>query len=298
MPSGAVLVVYTSPAPAPSVNRAIGACPLFPDDNPWATDISGYPVHPRSDGYINYILAIGGNRNLHADFGSNPEYGIPYTIVPATQPTTPVVFEYAGESDPGLYPISVDVRIKAGSDRHALIVREGECRLYELFALMRTSVGWQADSGALFDLRSNALRPRGLTSADVAGLPTLPGLVRIDEVRAGAINHALRFTVSRTQRSFITPATHYVSSITDPNAPPMGLRLRADCDISRFPGQVRGVLEALRRYGMFVSDNGSNRYITGETEPGWDDSDMNQLKTVPGSAFEAVDNGPVVTSAR
>ena len=192
------------------------------------------------------------------------------------------------------------MRIEAGSDRHALIVREGECRLYELFDLRRSGASWSAGSGAIFDLRSNALRPDGWTSADAAGLPILPGLVRLDEVRAGAINHALRFTVSRTQRAYIHPAAHFASSITDASAPPMGLRLRlrADFDLAGYRGQVLVVLTALKRYGMLLADNGSNWYISGATDPGWDDADLNQLKQVPGSAFEAVDTGPLISTAR
>ena len=280
--------------------RSVGSCPMFPDDNPWAADISSAPRHPLSDRYIGHILAGGGNRFLHADFGENPDYGIPYMIVPAGEPSVSVTFDYTSESDAGPYPIPANVRIEAGSDRHALIVREGECRLYELFDLRRSGASWSAGSGAIFDLRSNALRPNGWTSADAAGLPILPGLVRVDEVRAGAINHALRFTVSRTQRAYIHPATHFASSITDASAPPMGLRLRlrSDFDLSGYRGQALVVLTALKRYGMLLADNGSNWYISGATDPGWDDGDLNQLKRVPGSAFEAVDTGPLITTAR
>lgn len=217
--------------------------------------------------------------------------------MPQSQPTVPVAFDYADESDPGPYPIPPGVRIEAGSDRHALIVRDGECRLYELFALERSGGGWHAGSGAIFDLDSNALRPDGWTAADAAGLPIFAGLARYDEVRSGRIEHALRFTVSRTQRAYIHPATHFASSITDPAAPPMGLRLRlrADFDISGYRGDARVILEALRDYGMIVADNGSNWYISGSTDSRWDDDDLNQLKTVPGSAFEVVDTGPIVS---
>lgn len=303
-PTGAVIAVCGGVSaasvpvpPAGSGARTIGSCPLFPDDNAWARDITSAPVDPRSDAYISYILGAGGNRNLHADFGANPDYGIPYVIVPPTQPGVPVAFEYADESDRVPYPIPANVPIEAGSDRHALVVQEGSCRLFELFALTSTSAGWRAGSGAVFDLRSNALRPSGWTSADAAGLPILPGLVRYDEVRAGAIHHALRFTVSRTQRGYIAPATHFASSITDPSAPPMGLRLRlkASFDTSRYRGDALVVLTTLKRYGMFVADNGSNWYISGATDSRWNDDDLNQLKTVPGSAFEVVATGPVVT---
>ena len=295
-PSGPVIVVCGG-SPVASTARSIAGCPLFPDDNPWAADISGYPVDPRSDSYINYILASGGNQNLHADFGSDPSYGIPYVIVPESQAGVPVTFDYADESDPGPYPIPPNVPIEAGSDHHALIVQTDTCKLFELYELDAVQGSWHAGSGAIFDLRSDALRPDNWTSADAAGLPILAGLARLDEVRAGAINHALRFTVSRTQQAFIHPATHYASTITDPNAPPMGLRLRlkASFDLAPFHGEALVVLTALRHYGMFVADNGSNWYISGGTDPGWDDTDLNQLKTVPGSAFEVVSSGPVVT---
>jgi hypothetical protein len=303
LPSTPLLLVcraVSAPAGGSVGTRSIGSCPMFPDDNPWAADISNAPPHPLSDRYIGHIMASGGNRFLHADFGENPDYGIPYMIVPAGEPSVTVTFDYASESDPGPYPIPSNVRIEAGSDRHALIVREGECRLYELFDLRRNGASWLAGSGAIFDLRSNALRPDGWTSGDAAGLPILSGLVRLDEVRAGAINHALRFTVSRTQRAYIHPATHFASSITDTSAPPMGLRLRlkADFDLSGYRGQALVVLTALKRYGMLLADNGSNWYISGATDPGWDDEDMNQLKRVPGNAFEAVDTGPLISTAR
>lgn len=305
MPSTAVLLICgalpMSPPPTatPSASarvREVGGCPLFPDDSTWAQDISNAPRHPLSERYIASILASG-NKNLHADFGENQSYGIPYVVVPASQPTVPVTFEYADESDAGPYPIPSDAPVEAGSDAHVLVVRQGECKLHELFAAQRDGAGWRAGSGAIFDLRSNALRPDGWTSADAAGLPILPGLVRHDEVSRGAIHHALRFTISRTQRAYIHPATHFASSITDTSVPPMGLRLRlrADFDLSRFHGQSLVILAALKRYGMLVADNGSNWYISGATNPGWDDDDLNQLKTVPGSAFEAVDTGPIVS---
>ena len=301
VPAAPVVVLCRASQPATATGggaRAIGdsGCSLFPDDNAWATPVSALPVHPNSNQYVQYILGSGGNRFLHADFGANPSYGIPYVVVPENQPGVPVRFQYADESDAGPYPIPSNVPIEAGSDRHALIVRQGECRLYELFALEGGPGAWRAGSGAIFDLRSNALRPSGWTSADAAGLPILAGLVRYDEVQAGRIAHALRFTVSRTQRGYISPATHFASSITDPNAPPMGLRLRlrADFDVTPYRGQARVVLDALREYGMFVADNGSNWFISGATDPRWNDDDLNQLKRVPGSAFEVVDTGPVI----
>ena len=295
-PSGVVILVCRSPQPTVGA-RSIAGCPLFPDDNAWARDISSDPVDARSDAYIAYILGSGGNKNLHADFGSDPTYGIPYVVVPESQATSNVTFDYADESDRGPYPIPADVPIEAGSDRHALIAQQSSCKLYELFNLEGGPGSWHAGSGAIFDLRSNTLRPDGWTSADAAGLPILPGLVRYDEVRAGAINHALRFTVAKTQRAYIHPATHRASSITDPNAPPMGLRLRlkSSFDTSHYQGDALVVLRALQRYGMFVADNGSNWYISGSTDTRWNDDDLNQLKTVPGSAFEVVSTGAIQT---
>ncbi len=274
----------------------VGNCAVFPPDNPWNQDISGLPVHPRS---ARYIASIDGGENkfLHADFGANPDYGIPYVVVPGTQPKVPVEFvEYGDESDPGPYPIPSDAPVEAGSDNHVLVIDGDNCILYELYKGFYVGPGWEASSGAIFDLRSNKLRPESWTSADAAGLPIFPGLVRYDEVSAGAIHHALRFTVERTQRAYIHPATHYASDDTNANLPPMGLRLRlkASYDISQYTGQARVVLEALKKYGMIVADNGTNWFITGATDSRWDDDDLDQLKQVPGSAFEAVDTGPII----
>lgn len=284
--------VYLPAVWRPPLGPIVGGCQMFPPDNAWNRDVSGDPVDANSANFINYILRS--RRTLHPDFGSNPDYGIPYTVVPVSQATVPVSFQYDDESDPGPYPIPPNPPIEAGSDRHILIVRQGECRLYELFAAANTASGWTAGSGAIFDLGSNALRPLYWTSADAAGLPVLAGLVRYDEVAAGEIRHALRFTVETSQRAFILPATHYASAVTDPNAPPMGLRLRlkASYDISRFTGHSRVILEALKRYGMIVADNGSSWFISGATDSRWDDDDLAQLKTVPGSAFEVVQIQP------
>jgi hypothetical protein len=268
---------------------------VFPADNWWNTDISGYPVHPNSANYLRRIAEVGGDF-VHPDFGSNPGYGIPYVAVPQSQPLVPITYtSFGNESDPGPFPIPLDAPVEGGSDRHVLVVQQGSCILYELFGAQRSGSGWAAASGARFDLRSNALRPAGWTSADAAGLAILPGLVRYDEVVAGRIPHALRVTFAATQRGYITPARHVASDSLDANLPPMGLRLRlrAGFDISGYTGQSRVVLEALRRYGMLVADNGSNWYITGATDPRWDDDDLNQLKGVPASAFEVVDTGPV-----
>jgi len=220
--------------------------------------------------------------------------GIPITIATATTPRTTVSFDYADESDPGPYPIPPNVEIEGGSDAHAVIVDRDACTLYELFALSRTSSGvWHAGSGAIWKLASNKLRPEGWTSADAAGLPILPGLARYDEVALGRIDHALRFTASRTRRAYVWPARHFASSLTDPSLPSMGLRLRlkSGYDISAFPTQASVVLQALKEYGMMVADNGSNWFISGEPDPRWSNDDLSTLGQVPGSAFEVVDSG-------
>ena len=276
----------------------VGGCPVFPADNAWNQDISRLPLHPRSAGIISFIAAHGGDF-LHPDFGGGGQYGIPYVVVPASQPLVPITYEaYGDESDPGPFPIPPNAPVEGGSDRHVLVVQQGTCQLYELGRAFRSGSGWTADVGAKWDLTTGALRPLGWTSADAAGLPILPGLVRYDEVAAGSIRHAIRITFDTTQRGFVLPATHWASSNTDPNAPPMGLRLRlsASFDLSRFTGQSRVILEAMQTYGVIVADNGSNWYFQGDGDPRWDDDDLNQLKQVPGSAFEVVDTGATVTA--
>jgi hypothetical protein len=274
----------------------LGGCPVFPADNAWNRDISGAPVDPQSDAYV-AAISRAGDRFLHADFGGGGQYGIPYKVVSQRQRKVPIHFDaYGDESNKGPYPIPLRAPVEKGSDRHVLVLQRGSCKLYELYAAHRSRRGWVAGSGAVFDLRSNALRPDGWTSADAAGLPILPGLARYDEVAAGAIRHALRFTVQQTQRGYIHPATHIASDSDDPDLPPMGLRLRlkASFDLSGFHGEARVILDALKRYGMMVADNGTSWYITGGSDPRWNDDDLNQLKTVPGSAFEAVDTGEAI----
>jgi hypothetical protein len=279
---------------------AIAGCPIFPADNHWNQRVDRLPVHPRSDAIVRSI-GVGGT--VHPDFGSGlyegRPIGIPYTTVPRDQRGLPVRFEYADESDRGPYPIPPNPPVEGGSDRHILIVQRGTCRLYELFAAEQRGGSWTAGSGAIFNLRSNRLRPRGWTSADAAGLPILPGLARYDEVARGAIQHALRFTVARSRRAFIYPARHFASSLTGPELPAMGQRLRLKRSVvaSRFPRQSRVVVRALQRYGMLVADNGSNWYITGSTDTRWDDENLNQLKDVPGTAFEVVDTGQPIRPA-
>jgi hypothetical protein len=273
-------------------------CPLFPPDNHWNLRVDRLPVHPTSDAIVR---SIGLDEHVHADFGSGlwrgGPIGIPYTTVGRRQPKVPVEFEYASESDGRRYPLPRRVPVEGGrgsdGDRHAIVVDRSRCRLFELFAAYPHEGGarWSAGSGAIWNLRSNRLRPRGWTSADAAGLPILPGLARYDEVRRGLIDHALRFTVRRTRRAYVYPARHFASSSNDPNLPPMGLRVRlkASFDVSRFPRQARVVLTALKRYGMLVADNGSDWYITGAPSPGWRNDDLRTLGSVKGSDFEVVD---------
>jgi hypothetical protein len=306
MLAGAAVVTFgvtcTSSAPTTASSHALEAaaasipriagCPLFPADNPWRRDISQAPVRRYSAAWVR---SVGRSAHLHADFGENQRYGIPFQTVPVDQPKVPIRFTaYGDESDPGPYPVPLAARVEAGSDRHVLVASRN-CHLYELYDAYRTTRGWKAASGAVFDLRSNALRPDGWTSADAAGLPILPGLVRASEVRAGHIDHALRFTVSRTQRGYIHPATHQAGATTSRRVPPMGarFRLKAGYRLGRFSGQALVILRCLKKYGMFVADNGSDWFISGAPSHYWNDADLDQLKTVPGRAFEVVATGPV-----
>ena len=275
-------------------------CSLFRPDNVWNADVSALPVHPLSDAYI---ASIGATTAVHPDFGTRYQghpNGIPYTVVPPTQRRVRTRFQYADESDPGPYPIPRNAPIEGGKrargDRHVLVVEADTCRLYELFAARRRGRVWRAGSGATWDLTSNALRPADWTSADAAGLPMLPGLVRYDEVAAGAITHALRFTVSRTQSAYVWPARHQASSDDDPSLPPMGLRVRlkATVDLSDFSPSNRVILTALQRYGMFVADNGSSWYLSGVPDPRWDDDELHDLGRIMGTDFEVVDESSLM----
>jgi len=281
-------------------NGPLGSCHVFPANNAWNTDVSAMPADTNSANYLGAIAASGGNQFLHADFGGGGTYGIPYITVPGTQTPVAINFTaYGDESDPGPYPIPLGAPIEgggSGGDQHVLAVDRDHCKLYEMYVAVAQGDHWDADSGAVFDLTSNALRPDGWTSADAAGLPIFPGLVRYDEIAAGHIDHALRFTLSQTQRAYLHPATHFASSSTNPNVPPMGLRLRlkANFDLAPYHGQSLVVLTALKKYGMIVADNGSNWFISGAADSRFDDSDLNQLKGVPGSAFEVVNTGESV----
>jgi hypothetical protein len=271
---------------------------MFPAGNPWNTDISGYALNANSAQYM-AEMNPNGSTYLHPDFGSNPTYGIPYNVVAISQANfTPITFtEYASESDPGPYPIPTSPAIEAGSDMHMLILDSDNCTDYETFETQDTSSGWTAANGAVWPLDTNALRPEGWTSADAAGLPILAGLVRYDEVQAGALNHAVRFTMSKTSQGHIHPATHDAATSSAPWAPPMGLRIRlkASYDISSFTGNSLVILTAFKKYGLILADNGSDFFFTGSTNTSWNDNDLNQLKSVPASAFEVVDTGPVIT---
>lgn len=275
---------------------ALGARRVFPADNAWNMDVSTQPVDPGSA----TLIASCGLRNLHPDFGSI--YGIPYTVAGSTTPRRPITFDYADESDPGPYPIPDGAPIEGGTsstgDRHVLVVDTVAWKLYELFDAhpLNGGASWQAGSGAVFDLSSNALRPLYWTSADAAGLPIFPGLVRYDEVvTKGAIDHAVRFTCPRTRKGFISPARHYASSDTSSSLPPMGMRVRlkASYDVGTYPAEVQVILRAMKKYGMILADNGSGWYVTGAPDPRWSDDRLGALKQVPSTAFEVVTMGTV-----
>ena len=274
-------------------------CPLFPRNNVWNTPVDTLPVDPRSDAYI---ASIGPDTGLHADFGAGlyegQPLGIPFVRVPASQPPVTITVSEAGEeSDPGPFPIPPDAPIEGGScadgDRHVIVVQEETCTLYELYyAFPQPDGSWQASSGALFYLASNALRPDSWTSADAAGLPILPGLVRYEEIAAGVIPHALRFTAELTQEAYVWPARHEAGATTDPDVPPMGqrFRLKADVDLTAFSPTNQIILQALKTYGMFLADNGSSWFLSGAPDDRWDNDDLHELQElIHGRDFEAVD---------
>ena len=292
------LLAGTAGAASAPTPPTIAGCPVFPASSVWNQPVDKLPVAKDS---ATLIASIGLDSPVHADFGSGlydgQRIGIPYIVVSgAKTPKVKPKFEYADESDPGPYPIPANVPIEGdpnpgNGDRHALIVDRDTCTLYELYALQRSGRGWNAGSGAIWSLRSNALRPAGWTSADAAGLPILPGLARYDEVAAGAIDHALRFTAPRTRRAFIYPARHQAGDSSDPSLPPMGLRVRlkASVNISKFPPQARVVLQALKTYGMILADNGSPWYISGAPDPRWSNDDLHLLGEINGADFQVVD---------
>ena len=281
----------------------LGGWRPFPATNAWNTPVDQAPVDPRS---AQLVASIGVSGHLHPDFGGDwngGPFGIPYVVVAGNQRKVPVSFEYADESAPGPYPIPANAPIEGGAsadgDRHVIVVDRDHGKLYELYGAYPVNGGasWRAGSGAVFDLTTGASRPAGWTSADAAGLPIFPGLIRYDEVAAGHIDHALRFTVARTRKAYVPPARHLASSSTDPSLPPMGMRVRlkASFDISAYPREARVILQALKTYGMIIADNGSSWYLSGAPDARWNDDRVGALKQVPGSAFEVVAMGPLTT---
>ncbi len=277
-------------------------CLLMPFDSYWHASMEDLPVHPRSDAWV---ASVGANDPVHPDFGSGlwqgGPIGIPYTTAGAETPAVPVSFYYEDESDPGPYPIPEDAPVEGGpdatGDRHVLVVDRDACVLYELFdAHPEPDGSWSAGSGAIFDLRAYGLRPDSWTSADAAGLPILPGLVRYEEVATGVMAHAIRFTAPRTQRAYLWPARHFASSSTDPDLPPMGawFRLKSSVDPADFSLQTRPIVWALQRYGMILSDNGSPWFLSGVPDPRWDNDTLRELRTLRGSDFEAVDTSSLM----
>ncbi len=272
-------------------------CTLSPADSFWRADSRALPVHARSGAYL---ASIGSTARVKADFGAGTwnggPIGIPYDLVPATQPEVPVVFDDADESDPGPYPIPAQPRIEGGAgssgDRHVLVLDRDDCVLYETWNTWPDGTGgWTAGSGAVWDLRSNAMRPAGWTSADAAGLPILPGLVRYEEVEQGRVLHAIRVTIPRTQRAYVWPASHQAGSTTDLNVAPMGtwLRLDAAIDPATFGPQVRPIVVALQTYGAVVADNGSALYLSGVPDERWDNDQLRELGRLGAADFDVVD---------
>jgi hypothetical protein len=278
----------------------LAGCPVFSAESEWNRDVSGDPVDSNSATWMIHMGA--GTKNLHADFGSDPLYGVPFEVVGEAQAGQKMQFRYSSQSEPGPYPFPDDVPIQggqnAGGDRHAVVLDRDRCLLYETYDThwLGTGGGYSAGSGAIFDLRKDALRPDGWTSATASGLPLLPGLARYDEAASGEIRHALTFTSGTVARAWVHPGTHYGES-TDATAPPMAIRVRLkrDFDVSRFTGTSRNILAALQRYGMFLVDEANDDFvsISGASDGRWDDHDLDQLKTVPFSAFEVVQAGTV-----
>ncbi|MCB0874269.1 MAG: hypothetical protein KDC36_12920 [Thermoleophilia bacterium] len=295
--ASATVLAATSPALAqPPPPRWAPGCTVFPAGNVWNKKVRNLPV--RSDS-ATLIAAIGVDRGLHPDFSDQGRYGIPINVVTKRTRRVPVRFDYASESNRVRYPIPARPRIERGSDRHMLMLDRTRCRLYELFAARRSGGRWAAGSGAVWNLRSNRLRPAGWTSADAAGLPILPGLARPDEVARGAIRHALRFTAPSTRSAYIYPARHFAGS-ANPSLPPMGLRVRLKASVSLkgYGPQARAILVALRDYGMILADNGSPWYITGVPGAWWNDDDLHDLGRITGADLEVVDTSRLRSTPR
>jgi hypothetical protein len=307
------------PADAVGPYPSLGPCSVFPQpptslspraaslptEAAWNQDVSRAPRDPRSAAYIAYIDSHGGDF-LHPDFGSPRPYGFPYSVVGAGRPKLPVRYTaYGDESDPGPFPVPAGAPVEGGNrsdgDRHVLVVDRAACKLYELYRAFYVAAPqphWNADSGTEWDLRSAARRPEGWTSADAAGLPIFPGLVRYDEVAAGHLDHTIRVTFDSTRDAWVHPASHCAGDTSNPSAPPMGLRLRlkAGYSLGRFSGAAKTIAEAMKRYGLIVADNGSNWFFSGTSDRRWDDENLDQLKRIPGSAFEVVKSAARVHS--
>lgn len=278
----------------PDASGVPANAPSLPDQRAWNQDVSQSPVHPDSDRIIDYINSHGGTE-LHPDFGRRRAYGIPFEVVGKKTRAIPVKFTaYGDESDRGRYRIPLNARIEGGGasdgDRHAIAYDRSGCRLYELYRAFPKRRRWEADSGVIWNLRDAGLRTEGYTSADAAGLPIFPGLARVGEAKRNDIDHALRVTFESTRDAWINPASHCAGDTSDPYAPPMGMRLRmkASYGTSDFTGQAAAIVAAMKRYGLIVADNGSNWFFQGESSRGWSNSNLNQLKEIPGSAFEVV----------
>ena len=302
----AVLAVAT-PALATGTSKALPGtgCPAFPANNVWHSDISKLPLHPRSAQWLSHMSPT---RRLHPDFGPSygaqpVPYGIPITYVAGSHAKVSVRFSYASESDRVGYPLGSDTKVEGGQmtsgDRHAIVVDKAACRVYETYATHRSGSAWVADSGATWDLRGNALRPAGWTSADAAGLPILPGLLRYDEIAAGKVDHAIRFTTNTTDRRFVWPARHQAGSVSNPAYPPMGarFRLKAGYTMSGARSDTVTVLRAMKAYGLLLADNGSPWFFQGSQDTRWPEALLDQLKAIPASAFEAVDSAKLMISA-
>jgi hypothetical protein len=299
-------LVGNNPAGAASARPLPGtSCTVFPANNYWHADISGLPVNKHSAAWMSHMSP---DSDLHPDFGPSygaqpVPYGIPYTVVAHSHHRVHVHFTYASESDGVGYPLGSDSLIEGGAgadgDRHVLIVDRKTCRLFELYDVHHSSGRWAAGSGATWSLNSNKLRPAGWTSADAAGLPILPGLLRLDEVKAGHVDHAIRFTTNITDRRYIWPARHQAGSVNDPSYPPMGarFRLKASFPISSYRKDTRVVLRAMKRYGLVLADNGSPWYFQGTSEKGWPSGMLDELKTIPARAFQAVDTSSLKSSS-
>jgi hypothetical protein len=291
-----LLVAGLLPAAGAASAAPVARCQVFPKDNYWHADVSRLPLDPRSSTWLAHMNT---GRDLHPDFGPSygdgPNYGIPVTVVTKKHRRVHVRFDYGSESDHVRYPLGKDTRIEGGrnsdGDRHAIVVDKTSCRLYETWNTRKVKGTWRAGSGAVWSLRSNRLRPEGWTSADAAGLPILPGLLRWPEVKAGRVDHAIRFTMSRTAARHLWPARHDAGTTTSKAFPPMGARFRlaASFDTSGYSAYARTVLQAMKKYGIVLADNGSDWYFQGARSGGWPDGLISELKTIPASAFEAVD---------